>query len=157
MNKTKVIFLACLFFLTACSKSNDSEVVQSPVAEKAEVGPFTVAFSGDNQSYEHNFKININQDEGKVEYFVQTAEAAKIDFIDTKLTVSGCPAAQVIHRTFWIPDASTQEGELTMPGFFFETIANKKGVLLHVLKGLNGCSSVELKTVLKKQKPPTLR
>lgn len=151
--RTRILIASALLLLAACSKSPESEIVPSGDGNAAagDVGPFTVAFQGPEQTYEHSIKGVPKQNEGKVEYFVTTAEKSKVTLVKTQVQVTGCPAAQVTHHTFWVSDVSNMsEGQLILPGQSFEPKVSVKGVLLHVLKGLDGCSEIEVLTSLKR-------
>lgn len=150
----KKILIVTLLFLAGCGKPADSEVVPSAEAntEDSKAGPYTVEFGGPELVYEHTMKGYPNNTEGKVEYFITTAEKAKITLVKTELKVTGCSASQVTHQTFWLPDANVSEGQLVMTGMSFQPQQNVKGVLLHSIRGLDGCTEVELLTSLKMEK-----
>lgn len=147
------ILLVSLSLLSACSKGSKTEVVPESVEnQKSEVGPFNTEFTSADQTYRHNFKTNISQNEGQVEYYVKTLGKEKIQLLESKLTVSGCPASQVSHQTFWIPDSQKpNQGYQLFLNTVFESLPQVKGVVRHVIHGLQGCQAVELSTTLKKQ------
>jgi hypothetical protein len=143
--------------MIACSKSSDSGKVADPgTNDKAQAGPYVVDF-GTTKSYQHSFKIPINQNEGKVEYFITMPEATDIVLTDTSLTVTGCPASQVIHQTFWLPDSAVASGQYVVIGSSFRTLAGTQGTFLHILKGLDGCTDVNLSTTLTKKDKPAMK
>ncbi|MEZ0390656.1 MAG: hypothetical protein ACAH59_00470 [Pseudobdellovibrionaceae bacterium] len=153
--KLKRSLILSFFFLAACGKSAESETVPPSGQDKqtTEMGPYTVAFAGPEETYEHTMKGVPVTDEGKVEYFITTNEKSKITLVKTELKVTGCSASQVTHHTFWVPDAEKPtQGQLVLAGLQFEPQPSVKGIFLHVIKGLNGCSEVELSTSLKRSK-----
>ncbi len=142
-------FLSIFIFLVlGCGKPTESTVATQ---EHPEVGPFTVQFAPTDQSYQHNFKVNIDQDEGKVEYYVTTAADEKVEIKDIVLKVTGCPAGQISHQMFWAPDSTQSNfGYQEYKGDKFQTTAKIKGTFIHSLKNLKGCTAVDLTTKLVK-------
>ncbi len=137
-----------LFFTLGCGKPTESTVATQ---EHPEVGPFTVQFAPTDQSYLHHFKVNIDQDEGKVEYYITTAADEKVEIKDIVLKVTGCPANQISHQMFWAPDSAQNNfGYQEYLGDKFQTTAKVKGVFIHSLKNMRGCTAVDLMTKLTK-------
>jgi hypothetical protein len=154
-----LLFVFFLGFLGACNKSPDAEVVpDTSVQDQNDAGgPFTANFSAADQTYRHTFKQQIQQDAGAVQYFVTMPEKTKIEFAENTLAVTGCPSSQVKHKTLWIPDAQNMtSGSILFQGLTFETLANTKGIVLHSILGLTGCTAVELKTALRRISPPVV-
>lgn len=155
----KIILAAVICFgLVACEDPDAPRDVEKPKEKPVtEAGPYVVQFSGTDQSYTHTFNIPIRQDEGQVVYHVTTPASSEIEFVDTRMQVTGCPVAAVKHQIFWSQDASRPTvGEYLTTGSFFRTRAGLKGMFRHVAHGLGGCTSISLTTKLK-IKPPTLR
>ncbi|WP_413291340.1 hypothetical protein [Bdellovibrio sp. HCB337] len=158
MLKNSILVISTGLILAACSASVKTEEVAPPGNnEKANGGPYTVDFSAADSTYKHSFKIPINQAEGKVEYFIKTAEAADIEFVSTQMKVTGCPANQVTHKTFWIPDSQNTVGQYVVPGSTLKTRAGVQGTFMHIVLGLTNCTDVELNTVLKKKKVSNMK
>jgi hypothetical protein len=144
--------------LTACSVHTSPEEVAPPANnEKTSAGPYQVAFDATTKTYQHSFEMDINQADGKVEYYVNTPEASEVEFVNTSLKVTGCAAGQVNHQTYWVPDSSTTAAQSIAMGSTFKTRAGVQGTFLHVLRGLTGCSHVSLSTTLKKKQSSSMK
>ena len=113
------------------------------------VGPFTVAFTPTQSVYEHSFRIPIDQDSGKVEYFVQTGrkETVIVEFVNS--AVVGCPAAQVKHTVLWFDDETNMVRQVLKTNSQFSTKRNTKGRIIHAFENLNGCTEIEIKMRLR--------
>lgn len=139
----------------SCGKPRAPEQVAPPAPPEnpLETGPFAVTFNPNTRNYSHTLKVNINQTEGKVEYTINTPDSIKVEFLNTDLSVEGCPAAQVIHQTFWLPNSEdTKSGIVVAEGSLFDTRPGVTGTLFHALTGLEGCTNINLTTELKKQR-----
>lgn len=146
-----IFILSALITLVACSAKVTSEEAPPP-QEKSSAGPYTVDFNNSSMTYQHSFSLPIDQSAGKVEYYVTTPNIADIEVVHTSLKVTGCSASQVIHQLLWLPDSQKTEGIYLSIGQSFKTRANVQGTFLHSLRGLDGCTQVELSTTLR-QKP----
>lgn len=150
-----IFLITNLMNLLSCGKSDSPEVVAPPNdSDKQDdgTGPFVVTFKAEDQTYTHTLKININQDQGKVEYQITTPEATAIEFTSAELNVVGCPASQVTHKTFWLPDATKTVGSFISPGKTFRTDPTVLGIFRHEILNIGGCSGLTLTTNLKKTK-----
>lgn len=156
--KNLILALGLCLFLAACEDAGDPREVSKPSDKpSADAGPYTVSFSGNDQSYTHSFNLPIQQEEGQVVYNILTPASVEVEFIDTSLKVAGCPAGSVKHQIFWSQDASQPTiGQYLTTGAIFRTRAGMTGMFRHVVHGLGGCTSLTLTTKLK-VKPQTLR
>lgn len=150
MLKKTFLLLASGLIIAACS-ATQSEDVAPPVAKENSAGPYDVTFDPTTGIFQHNFEMNIAQSEGKVDYYIQTPEEIDVTFVETALKVTGCPASQVTHQTFWLPDSATTSGQYLGVGSVFRTRAGIRGSFMHVLRGLDGCATVNLTTKLQKR------
>lgn len=147
------LLMSALIALGGCGKPKDSgesvPISEDPNAQ-AQSGPYIVNFSSTDNMYNHLFQGNINQNEGKIEYYIATPTSTQIEVRQSTLTVTGCSASKVKHYLYWVPDANfPNEGAPVKVGSLLQTLPNTKGVLRHVLLGLDGCQSIELLTSLK--------
>jgi hypothetical protein len=160
INRTSLsVGMAAILFFAGCGKANEPQVVAPPQdkSSNGDAGPYSVEFLGSDQTYDHSLKGIPRADEGKIEYSILTPEKSRISVLKTELKVYGCPLNQVSYQSYWIPDAQkSSEGQLVFQGLSFEVQPNLAGVLIHVVKGLQGCSEVEFVTSLKRTKilPP---
>jgi hypothetical protein len=158
MLKNILLIFGLLLTIAACSVETKSEDVVPPsINEKSQAGPYTVDFNNSNNNYQHNFKMNIDQNEGKVEYFITTSDAVEIEFVGTSLKVTGCSASQVTHQTYWIPDGKTTTGQYVIPGSTFKTQAATRGTFTHILRDLSGCTLLDLTTTLRKKQTSSMK
>lgn len=156
--KKIILALSLCVSLAACEEAGTANEVPKPTDKpSADAGPYTVRFSGKDQSYSHSFNLPIKQEEGQVVYNITTPASVEVEFIDTTLKVAGCPVSAVKHQIFWSQDASQPTiGQYLTPGAVFRTRAGMTGMFRHVVHGLGGCTSITLSTQLK-VKPQALR
>lgn len=155
MKKLKMIL--CLFafasVLSACNKKPDAapETVPAPVDRtEASASSYRIDFTN-SPIYQHSFKMNIDQAEGKVDYLLTLDEDTVVQVELVKAQVTGCVATQVKHEVFWIPDQRrSQQGQFVTNGSVFQAFAGIEGKLMHTFRGLSGCKSIEVITNLKK-------
>lgn len=156
--KKIILALAVCMALVGCEDPDAPREADKPTGKpSADAGPYTVQFSGADQSYTHSFNLPIKQEEGQVVYHIATPTSSEIEFVDTRLQVTGCPVGNVKHQIFWSQDASRPTvGEYLTTGTVFRTRAGLNGMFRHLVHGLGGCTSITLTTKLK-IKPQTLR
>jgi hypothetical protein len=156
--KKIILALGLCLALAACEETGKPQEVPKPTDKpSADAGPYTVEFSGKDQSYSHSFNLSIKQDEGQVVYNVLTPASLDIEFTDTRLQVTGCPVSAVKHQVFWSQDANQPTvGQYLTTGAIFRTRAGMNGLFRHIVHGLGGCTSITLSTQLK-VKPQVLR
>jgi hypothetical protein len=151
--KKAILALGLCLSLAACEEAGQPQEVPKPKPsdnETASAGPYTVNFSGKDQSYTHSFNLSIKQEEGQVAYYIATPSSVEVEFVDTRLQVAGCPVSSVKHQIFWSQDASQPTvGQFITVGATFRTRAGMNGIFRHVVHGLGGCTSISLTTVLK--------
>lgn len=151
-----VLFLSfcALLSLSSCSVKNDDPQPVAPPQEtpvKTSAGPYIVDFDPATNSYTHNFFINIQQIEGKVEYFISPSAATDILIEVAQSNVLGCVASQVHHEMFWAYDhRNPLAGRFVFVGSSIHAYEAYKGILTHSFRGLQGCRSLELTMKLKK-------
>lgn len=88
-NFTKQLLVSILTMIIGlgCSKKNSTrEFVPHKKIENEGVGPFNVMFDPTTHRYEHRLNLEINQDEGKVEYYLTTTESANIVLVNSSLS-----------------------------------------------------------------------
>lgn len=149
--KNIILTLSMCLCLAACEDTGGPQEVDKPSDKPtADAGPYTVAFSGKDKSYAHTFTLSIKQNEGQVEYNVMTPASEEVEFVDTRLKVTGCPVSSVKHQIFWSQDASQPTiGQYLTTGAVFRTRAGMNGLFRHIVHGLGGCTSITLSTQLK--------
>lgn len=130
-----------------------SGVDNNPQSE--DVGPFEIKFDANN-TYTHNMKINIKQDEGFIEYKINPGQRWDLAVEENQSLVTGCDASMVKHDVFWLPDESNKTiFQILKPNAKFFTGRKTQGVIIQSFKGLTNCSGIEIKTKLKKEIKPT--
>lgn len=118
-------------------------------------GPFDLKFDTNN-SYAHVFKINIQQDEGLLEY--KFSPGSRVDLIleENNSSVIGCDPQTVKHDVFWLPDENNKTNyQLLKPNSKFFTGRKTTGVILQSFKNLQNCTSIEVRTKIKKEMKAT--
>lgn len=141
----KNIFLL-LATLTVFSCSPKKEVMNAvPTANEADgsaTGPYTVAFDLTSLTYEHSFEVNIQQDSGKVEYFITTDRNESVVVENYSSSVSGCPVEQVKHVVGWFEIEAGPTTAVLKNQSKFQTKRKTKGKVVHLFENLNGCTKI---------------
>ncbi|MGE3756125.1 MAG: hypothetical protein AB7H97_00120 [Pseudobdellovibrionaceae bacterium] len=148
----KIIYTFVLMFaVMACTVKAGNK--SSNVPQNNDVGPFVINFGG-GDSYENSFEKDIHQSEGKVEYFTTPADHGKAKVDELTVTPSGCNESLTKAHLFWSEDASDAVVPLPVNSEF--VILEKKGLVLLVVQGLEGCTKIKVKLKLSKVKvtPP---
>lgn len=159
MKKLFFCLTLCLSLIACEDPSGEREAAKPGTehSEKTGAGPYQVVFSGADQSYQHSFSFPIRQEEGKVEYYVQTPSSIEVEFLETRLTVSGCAASNVKHQIFWMPDVRISNMVYYLKeGESFRTQSGVRGSFVHLIRGLGGCTDINLTTKMR-MKPAIVR
>ena len=141
-------FLFSAFALGACQKKSEEKETEV-VIQNDGVGPFTVQFDA-NSNYENKIDVAINQDAGKIEFFIPPGEAGKISIEALTTQVRGCNGNQVISKAWWFADADTTSSLPVTIGSQMTLLANKKALLLLTFQNLTGCTNIGSTLRLKK-------
>lgn len=154
MPKLIVLLGLCSLVLMSCSPETPEMQPVAPPAEepvKVSAGPYSVVFDPSTNTYTHRFFINIDQNEGKVEYYISAGVSEDITIETAQSGVYGCPATQVSHQMFWAYDQlEPLQGRFVFVGSVVRAYAGYKGILTHTFRKLQGCRSLELTMKLRK-------
>ena len=155
--KSSLLKSAALIAITAllinCSAKVESpqSVPPSPAPQGNDVGPFVIAFDTAN-TYSHSIKININQDEGFVEYKLNAGQRFDLVLDESPVAVTGCDAQTVRRTTYWLPDETNKTVfKALTPTTKFITGRKTTGVLIHSFKNIGTCTTIEIKTKITKE------
>lgn len=118
-------------------------------------GPFDIKFDSNN-SFEHSLKINIQQDEGIIEYKFNPGTRVDLILEESNSAVTGCDAQTVKHDIYWFSDENNKVYyQILKPNSKFYTGRKTTGVILHSFKNLQNCEFIEMKTRVKKETKTT--
>lgn len=151
MKKLIVIFAALM--LSACGKAKSkTETVDVNIQEKG-VGPFDLTLSAENESKPNNFSVDINQDEGAVDFYIANGSDRQYLVLDSySASVQGCNAASVRVVPAWYESEgiADEDGEIRKLGMTMVTAPNTRSRLRVIFGGLAGCKHLDFSMVVKK-------
>ena len=145
------------FTLACTAKVETPQTVSGGVnnPQSEDVGPFDIKFDA-NSSFAHTLKINIKQDDGFVEYKINPGQRWDLVVEENQSLVTGCDASSVKHDVYWLPDETNKTiFQVLKPNSKFYTGRKTPGVIIQSFKGLQNCTSIELKTIIRKESNAT--
>jgi hypothetical protein len=150
-----MITLSVLLFSCSAEVQSPQAVPQEQKPQGEDVGPFAIGFDATN-TYQHSLKININQDEGFVEYKINAGQRLDLVLDENPVSVTGCDPQAVKRTSYWWPDETNKSVyKILTPATKFITGRKTTGILMHSFKNIGSCSSIEIKTKISKEFRPT--
>ncbi len=144
-----LVMVICLSSL-GCGKASTSEVVPSGSQEGA-VGPFELNLSSEGVDKANVFSVDINQDEGAVDFLLQNGLAAQYLVLDSFTTkVTGCTASAVKVAPVWYDSESSTAPQFKEVGRTMITAAGVRSKLRVAFRGLSGCKHLDFSMVVRK-------
>jgi len=144
----KILIIACLI-LTACGKPKAKDVPQEKTG--GDVGPYDLVLSGETESKPNAFSASINQEDGKVDFYLPNGAAAQYLVLHSfNAQVVGCNANGVQAVPVWYASESDAQGELVAAGSTLMTSMNTRSLLRMVFRGMKGCTQLNFSMVVRK-------
>jgi len=136
--------------LLACGKSNKGETKEVPPQKGQSVAPVELTVPENGAPFMHGFSIDVDQADGKIEYFITQNVDTRITVASSRAKVTGCDPNQVQIQHAWFDPVDSTLGTIVNEGRSFFARAKQRGLLMIVFKGLAGCQHLEYSLVLNK-------
>jgi len=149
--KVKFISLLVCTLSLACSVKQGEVVPAKNHSSGESVGPYDLKITpNENSDIINTFAADIYQAKGRVEFFLNPTLDMRLKLSLSETIVTGCNAENTLVTHYWLRDSNDlnsakviREGDVVMAD------VGKRALLVVAYEGLDGCSKIEYKMVIK--------